>query len=471
MVLSRYVVLGIIGWSLCAAPVHAQGVEAAPPAPAIEATADITSVDVAAETVTNAASNVVPKIIPDVNARNEIIYRANLGRADDVALLIEQGGSPNQLTGEGVPILCLASARKDAEGKKVVEMLLAKGADISVRDRKGQTALFYAAKVGNIEVINYLLEHKIDLYAIDNNGDVARTVAFAAGRKESVLAMDAFVTRPATQAEKALSTTDPVVDPVPPIMPITPVTQPADKVIEEMKSNPLSREEMKRVSEEISQENKKAQSQSDSTVASAKTAQNNEAEAQKKQIALERISSDIAFNTCGFQYWSYCKQVKQTTELQSEELTVAIVAFRSKVDELKKQIFAEHAIDAAYYNNLTASAQRRIFNQLDTMKSNRERREQSVGRMDDMRERCGEIGRQWMVEVPPLAKPRKSKNQDSDRQPQDRVNNQSSQGSGGYSGSTSSGGGAAPMLRPGNNNNSPSNAPPLQEQQSYPQFK
>ena len=85
---------------------------------------------------------------PDVTARNEIIYRANLGRADDVELLIKQGGSPNQASSEGVPILSLAAARRDAEGINVVKRLIKLGANINGRDSKGQTALFASPGFG-----------------------------------------------------------------------------------------------------------------------------------------------------------------------------------------------------------------------------------------------------------------------------------------------------------------------------------
>lgn len=130
--------------------------------------------------------------IQDASARSDFIYRVNLGRADDVRLLMRQGSSPNQLSGEGVPVLCLAAGRVDPEGVNVTQALLEAGANLNGRDGKGQTALFYAAKAGNIATINYLLDAGIDMYALDNNGDVARTIAHRSGQQEALKAIDDY---------------------------------------------------------------------------------------------------------------------------------------------------------------------------------------------------------------------------------------------------------------------------------------
>ncbi|NBO17918.1 MAG: ankyrin repeat domain-containing protein, partial [Proteobacteria bacterium] len=143
--------------------------------------------------------------VQDEAARSDFIYRVNLGRADDVRLMIRQGASPNQLSGEGVPVLCLAAARVDPEGPEVIHALLDAGANLSGRDSKGQNALFYAARSGNIASINYLLEVGIDMYAIDNNGDVARTVAHKVGQDESIRAMDDYVLRTTAQITQQYS--------------------------------------------------------------------------------------------------------------------------------------------------------------------------------------------------------------------------------------------------------------------------
>ena len=364
-----------------------------------------------------------PKV-PDVSARNEIIYRANLGRADDVKLLISQGGSANQTTGEGVPVLCLASGRKDEEGKNVVEALLKAGADINARDRKGQTALFYAARTGSIETLNFLLENKIDMYALDNNGDLARTVAFAAGRKDVVQAMDAFISRPI----KPTPTPSPTPTPAPQSTAISsgaPIdTTPPDlakereleKKLEESKKNAPTAEEMKRISGENTEANRQrmieedhAPPADDTLKTFAHSQADSEREAQSKQEMLEKLSYDLSFNTCSFQYWSFCSLVHQKTELEPDELAVAITSTKAKVEAIKKKMLKDFDVKVEDYYAIVDSAQQRIYNQLNTMISAQERRENGVGRMDDMQARCKEIALQWSAEPPGVVRPDKSK--------------------------------------------------------------
>ena len=401
---------------------------------------------------------------PDVTARNEIIYRANLGRADDVELLIKQGGSPNQASSEGVPILSLAAARRDAEGINVVKRLIKLGANINGRDSKGQTALFAAAKQGNIDVVNLLLVSKIDPLALDNNGDIARTVAFASGHKDVVLAMDAFATKPAEP-----ETTDDH-------------QKTMENKIEEMKNNPLSVDEMKRIQNELAETNKK--SMTAETSASQKTsvpADSEEPDAAQLQQEQDRLGYDIAFNSCGFQYWSYCTQVKQSTELESEELSVATLAYKAKTDAIKNDLVKTGRLNVKAYNAIVTSAQQRIFNQLNMMYSNQERHEKGVGRMDDMMTRCQEIGRQWAISPPGIEKKQKDSGDNSKSKGSQKNNTQNSgpanapnsNGSGSYNNkhaapgqSGNSGGGGASNGGGGSSGSAARNnsvEPPLQE--------
>ncbi|MBY0407940.1 MAG: ankyrin repeat domain-containing protein, partial [Rickettsiales bacterium] len=141
--------------------------------------------------------------IQDETARSEFVYRVNLGRADDVRLLMRQGASANQLSGEGVPVICLAAGRRDPEGVNVIHALLQQGANINARDKQGQTPLFYAAKSGNLDSITYLLDNNADSYALDNNGDVARTAAYRAGQNDAVRAIDDFILQQTAKVTQA----------------------------------------------------------------------------------------------------------------------------------------------------------------------------------------------------------------------------------------------------------------------------
>src|SRR5689334_19841495 len=80
--------------------------------------------------------------------KSELVYRTNLGSAEDVGLLLKQGANANEVNNDGTPLIALASARRDKEGINVIETLLKGGADLNAKDARGQTALFYAARNG-----------------------------------------------------------------------------------------------------------------------------------------------------------------------------------------------------------------------------------------------------------------------------------------------------------------------------------
>ena len=88
--------------------------------------------------------------------QTEIIYRANLGRADDIKLLLKDGADANQKDDKGTPLICLAAGRADEESANVITVLLAAGADINAKDRGGQNALFYAARRNNVIVTPHI---------------------------------------------------------------------------------------------------------------------------------------------------------------------------------------------------------------------------------------------------------------------------------------------------------------------------
>ena len=156
----------------------------------------------ASATATSTPSEEAAKLL------SEAVYRVNLGRADDVKLLIEQGVSPNSKDENGVPLLSLAAARVDKEGINVVKALIEAGADINSKDKESQSALFYAARRGNRDVVTLLLENKINYYSVDYTGNIARTIAFREGHTDIVKLMDDFVkaeTDKITEQYRALS--------------------------------------------------------------------------------------------------------------------------------------------------------------------------------------------------------------------------------------------------------------------------
>lgn len=362
-------------------------------------------------TPTTTASDIQAPKVPDISARNEIIYRTNLGRADDVQLLINQGGSANQQNSDGVPLLSLASARNDAEGTNIATVLIRQGADVNARDRKGQTALFYAVKSGNIATLNVLLESRIDLDIADNEGNTARTFAHNTGHKEMVQAIDTFISKPVMPTLPPLAATSVATATATPVAASPTIEQQEKsdrekeiaKELEELKKNAPTREEVQKLSEQLAETNKKLMEQSskqEATETQKATAEEKEQAEEEKQKAIERLLSDLALHTCAFQYWHFCSDVKQSTELSSEEMTVTIATRKAKVHDIEMTLIKKYKLKEDAFSPVVDSAQQRIYNQLSQMYSNAERHENGVGHMDDMLERCGEISRQWSVEPP-----------------------------------------------------------------------
>lgn len=354
--------------------------------------------------------------IQDEAARSDFIYRVNLGRADDVRLLMRQGASPNQVSGTNIPVICLAAGRIDPEGVNVVQALLEAGANLEARDPKGQSALFYAAKAGNIPTINYLLEQRIDAYALDNNGDVARTAAFKAGQPNAVKAIDDFALRQTAELTQAyrqrnqeLSNPQPASPApqaanVPPQAEILPVVKPEPGIAAPAPPAPPA------PTPDITSPGFVPPEAPDAPPAPAMADDDEAAADESNETPVERsermkeesrnLIYSMSFNVCAFQYWSYCSSAKQSVDLDKEELIVAIESSKSAALSLKRQLIKEYSIPAKTVESISTSAQRRIYKEINSMPSNRERHEQGVGKRDDMQDRCESIARQWGVKPP-----------------------------------------------------------------------
>src|SRR5262245_10329748 len=81
----------------------------------------------------------IPAALAVDATKDDLIYRVNLGRADDVKLLLKQGNlSANEKDAAGTPLFLLAARRRDSEGIEVMQVLLDAGADINVKDNEGR---------------------------------------------------------------------------------------------------------------------------------------------------------------------------------------------------------------------------------------------------------------------------------------------------------------------------------------------
>jgi hypothetical protein len=339
-----------------------------------------------------------PAMAADANPPNEIVYRANLGRADDIKLLLKEGANANQTDEKGTPLLCLASGRTDDEAVHVVEALLDAGANIDAKDRAGQNALFYAARRGNSKVVQKLLERKINYYAVDNNGDIARTIAFREGHSDIVGQMDDFV-----KGETV-------------------------KITEQYRELEKRLAEQYKAQEEASQ---KASAEATRDALEANRKNHDEAQAKKDEIKKQsdkekqaaqdladrrnsddyaQDSYDLMFNACAFEYWSFCKNMNQTSELKDSELDNAIRSHKDQVLAISEDMAELYALRKKQAERMINDSKTSIFALLSSMPSKTYRFEHGVCKMKDMITRCEDIAENGgQSSEPPMAQPAKDK--------------------------------------------------------------
>jgi len=70
--------------------------------------------------------------------------------------------------------------------QETVNLLISHGANVSTHDGTGVTALMFAARDGNIEIIKTLLANGADKTAVDIRGDTALDMAVANGQTDVV---------------------------------------------------------------------------------------------------------------------------------------------------------------------------------------------------------------------------------------------------------------------------------------------
>ena len=95
----------------------------------------------------------------DINAKNKTnwnaLMQATLGGFDEVAkILLEKGSDVDVIGTEKGGTALMLAAWKPSE--KIVKLLLDYGADKTIKDKKGRTALDYAKKHYNEKIIDIL---------------------------------------------------------------------------------------------------------------------------------------------------------------------------------------------------------------------------------------------------------------------------------------------------------------------------
>jgi ankyrin repeat protein len=103
-------------------------------------------------------------------------------------LLLDHGATPADAAGDGdTPALHVAVRHKNAEA---AALLLARGADVNVRESDGTTALHIAAQNGDIGMLTLLLEHGADPAAHDARGRTPRQVMVENGESFAIRLLD-----------------------------------------------------------------------------------------------------------------------------------------------------------------------------------------------------------------------------------------------------------------------------------------
>lgn len=77
--------------------------------------------------------------------------------------------------------LMIAASLKNAEGDPIIDLLLRKGADVSVKSVSGQNALHFATSKGNLSTVRTLLANKCSARVKDRRGQLPLHRAAAIG--------------------------------------------------------------------------------------------------------------------------------------------------------------------------------------------------------------------------------------------------------------------------------------------------
>lgn len=126
--------------------------------------------------------------IPDFTPQTPLIDALLHNNSGAAAKLLESGADPNSGQFFGMPPILLAILRQDLD---LVRLMKAKGADLTVRDRSGSTALMWAAfsETAGAALVDELLKSGIDPSATNNAGETALDWALRRGDTPAVAAL------------------------------------------------------------------------------------------------------------------------------------------------------------------------------------------------------------------------------------------------------------------------------------------
>lgn len=351
---------------------------------------------------------------------SDLAYKAFFGTADEVLMLIEKGASPAAVDKKGAPAIALAALRKptaDHQSIAVIKALLASGADINQRDKEGKTALFYAARVGNLENVKLLLDSGADYYLLDKSGETARNYAYYQKRGDVLQFMDDFVKKKSDAvmqeyqdlyAKKAAEAKA--------------RAEENERIRQENEAKRKARaeellEREKLLTEREKELAKKAAAEAEKIVAEAAKAAAEAAKAndntkstsvaetppveEKKLPAdkhkIEEALYNLSYHSCAYQYWYFVKTVSLKSPLSSKEINNLMLDHKEKADRLVVQFIKEYNADADYVSKVEEPSKQTINDELDSFGSNITRVSQNIGTQEDAEKRCNKIAGDWIL--------------------------------------------------------------------------
>lgn len=107
---------------------------------------------------------------PVYSLNDDLFYRINFGRVEDVKLLLDKGVNPNAVSNTGEYALTVAIGRNDSEATLIAKLLLDRGANPNVHDKTNPYPIITAATNNQTDIVAYLLDKGADYHVKSATG-------------------------------------------------------------------------------------------------------------------------------------------------------------------------------------------------------------------------------------------------------------------------------------------------------------
>ncbi len=259
-----------------------------------------------------------PAAAEKLDPQKELAYRVRFGGPSDVEYLIGKGADPNGVNEYGVPLVSVAAARTDGQAVPILERLVEGGADLNQGGPSRQYPIILAARNGDIELTEYLLDEAVDTNVHDKNGITPAEIARYNGHDE-VAAL-------------------------------------------------LAELEIKH------------------------------AEALEKMTSPERyreLMHALAFEYCATQYTHYYFKSGQDT-FSEDYMQSKKDIHLGKISTISNDLYQIFQVKLEDMYKIRDYAFKKIYDQMEELISNRNRRKHGIGKPEDLEKRCTTIADEWM---------------------------------------------------------------------------